>query len=424
MNKEKRLITAICLSLTFMVIEIVGGVWSNSLAVLSDAAHLLTDIAGFGIALLAVYMARQPASKEYTFGLARAEVLGALTSIITLWILTAGLVYEAYRRALAWFEGKETPVQGGLMFIIAVFGVVVNICLSCVFTEEHGGAFHSHDHGHGGHGHDHAHSHSHSEGSSQSQGDIEMNQHSHDSCSGHDHDHEHHDHNRDHHDHDHDHHDHGHEHCHSADENSKLLGKSEGNYGSLSPDHDHDRPADEHHHIISGHESHVIPSDVNIQAAYLHVITDLIQSVGVAIAGAIIYFYPQYSIIDPICTFIFCLLIIWSTFSLMNRILTILFEGVPAHVDWEKVLNKLKAIPGVKDVHDLHIWSISSNTVSLTCHILAENPQKALVAAHKVCAQFNIHHATIQVQDCYSDELVDCHSIGCTMANPTHTCMQ
>lgn len=151
---------------------------ANSLAVLSDAAHLLTDVAGFAIALLATIMSKRPASKKYTFGLARAEVMGALASILTLWIMTLGLVIEAYSRVLSWFEGTMEPIDGKIMFTIAVIGIIVNLTLACVFIEDHGGAFHDHDHGHGGHDDHHGH------------GDHDDHDHHH----GHEHDHDHHEH--------------------------------------------------------------------------------------------------------------------------------------------------------------------------------------------------------------------------------------
>jgi zinc transporter 2 len=147
MSKEKRLSIAIGLSLIFFTVEVIGGIWSNSLAILTDASHLLTDIAGFAIALLATIVAKREADDKYTYGLVRAEVMGALFSVITLWIITAILLYEAYFRAVAWFEGHPPVVRGKLMSIIALFGVCVNICLATVFHEDHGGAFHSHDHG-------------------------------------------------------------------------------------------------------------------------------------------------------------------------------------------------------------------------------------------------------------------------------------
>ena len=78
-------------------------------------------------------MSSSPASKNFTFGLARAEVMGALASILTLWVMTGYLILEAYQRSVAYFEGTADPVDGRIMFIVACMGVVVNLCLSCVF---------------------------------------------------------------------------------------------------------------------------------------------------------------------------------------------------------------------------------------------------------------------------------------------------
>lgn len=198
LSKEKRLTLAICLSSIFLVIEIIGGIWSNSLAILTDASHLLTDIAGFAIALLATIVAKRAADENYTYGLVRAEVIGALVSVLTLWVITAVLLYEAYYRAMDWVNGSPSVVNGKLMSMFAIFGIFVNICLAVVFHEDHGGAFHSHDHGHAdeGHGHDHGHSSSggcggHEEGSSKKKGgygslDSVEKGHAHDSDHGHD----------------------------------------------------------------------------------------------------------------------------------------------------------------------------------------------------------------------------------------------
>ena len=159
MDKATKLQLAIGLATGFMIIEIIGGFLANSLAIFSDAAHLLTDIAGFAISLVAVVASKRPGCKDYTYGLVRAEVFGALASILSLWVITAILVSEAYTRALLWIEGKAEPVNGRMMFIVAVFGIFVNLCLGLVFSDEHGGAFHP------AHSHDcHAHSHSHSHG--------------------------------------------------------------------------------------------------------------------------------------------------------------------------------------------------------------------------------------------------------------------
>jgi zinc transporter 2 len=139
MEKETKLKLAIALASVFLVVEAFGGYIANSLAIFSDAAHLLTDIAGFAISLLAVLASKRPGCKDFTYGLARAEVFGALASILSLYLITAILVYEAYYRGLAWFNGNAEIVNGKVMFFVAVFGVFVNLCLGLVFSSEHGG---------------------------------------------------------------------------------------------------------------------------------------------------------------------------------------------------------------------------------------------------------------------------------------------
>lgn len=91
-------------------------------------------------------------------------------------------------------------------------------------------------------------------------------------------------------------------------------------------------------------------------------------------------------------------------------------DNLLTQVDYMAVLEALREIPGVEDVHDLHIWSISSQATSLTCHIIAHNPQKALIQAHNRCTKFGIHHSTIQVQDAADKSAICCQ-------NPQSQCM-
>ena len=421
MEKETRLKLAIALSLIFMVIEIIGGYLANSIAIFSDAAHLLTDVAGFGIALVATIASKAPATKRLTFGFARAEVFGALASVLSLWVITAVLLYEAYVRAFRWFSGTPEEVNGFFMFIVACFGVLVNLCLGQVFQQDHGGALHP-GHSHEHHHHDDSHGHSHAHGSNNKHsdeslesyqnvdfvGDVEAACDDHDHTSHahehHDHDHSSHAHEHDHsahshggcsgHDHgenghDHDHsskkNDHGHDHDHSSkknhcgshDHSSKKAHVDNHDHSSETShllggcsDHQHKYSEDEHLHSDTAHPHlHHGDHDVNIEAAYLHVITDLIQSVGVALAGLIMWKFPHYEIIDPICTFLFSIIALYSTVPLLSRVFLILLEGTPTQIDWETVMEKFVDIPGVENVHDLHIWSISSTSISLTCHI-------------------------------------------------------
>ncbi|CAE7350229.1 Slc30a2 [Symbiodinium natans] len=123
-----------------MLIEIVGGVLANSLAVITDAAHMLSDVGGFIVSLVALQLSKMEATKEYTYGYKQAEVLGALLSVAIVWALTAVLLWEAIPRFF-----RPQPVNGQLMFIIAAIGFGVNLILMKVLGHGHS---HDDDHGH------------------------------------------------------------------------------------------------------------------------------------------------------------------------------------------------------------------------------------------------------------------------------------
>ena len=135
-----------------------------------------------------------------------------------------------------------------------------------------------------------------------------------------------------------------------------MLEESSSGYGSM---HDHGS----HAHAPS--DSHApAPSEkkernVNMEAAYLHVLGDLIQSVAVFIAGILIWYKPSWQIADPICTILFSFIVMYSTVGIFKSTVNVLMEGVPNSIEWEQVSRELKMIEGVTEVHDLHIWSIS-----------------------------------------------------------------
>lgn len=210
-----KLLLVIMVCLLFMSVEIVGGFLAHSIAIMSDAAHLLSDLLGFIISLVSVWLSGLPANDKHSYGYHRAGVIGALASVVLIWSLVAFLVYFAIERVM---NLDEVEVDGQLMFYVALFGLFANLVMAKVL---HG----SHDHSHGDgddHGHGHDHSHSHGE-------DDHGHEHEHekaplmgDQKKEHDHDHDHdHDHKedkgKDHaHDHDHEHgHDHDHDHGHN-----------------------------------------------------------------------------------------------------------------------------------------------------------------------------------------------------------------
>jgi zinc transporter 2 len=124
LTKEERLSIAVGLGLIFLTAEVVGGILSNSLAVIADAAHLATDVGGFMVALVATKMAKKDATETYSFGYSRLEVLSALVSTLLLWAVTVWLVVEAVQRAVRWSRGDGEYVDGKLMFGIACFGIL------------------------------------------------------------------------------------------------------------------------------------------------------------------------------------------------------------------------------------------------------------------------------------------------------------
>ncbi|CAM9739528.1 unnamed protein product, partial [Hapterophycus canaliculatus] len=155
---RRKLKRATAFVLVFFVVEIIGGVWSGSLAIISDAAHLLADVSGFILAMVANEIASRPACDKLTYGPVRAEVLSALFSTVTILAISLFLVVEAISRLIAFWKGEGEEIDGKLMSFIALLGLLVNLALLGIFGHEHGGHDHSHGHGHGhGHGHDHAH---------------------------------------------------------------------------------------------------------------------------------------------------------------------------------------------------------------------------------------------------------------------------
>jgi hypothetical protein len=164
--------------------------------------------------------------------------------------------------------------------------------------------------------------------------------------------------------------------------------------------------------------------NINLEAAHLHVITDLVQSIGVALAGVIIYFKPHWQVIDPICTILFSIVICYSVVSMLAKSTHVLLEGVPEGVDPDLLHNKLSAIEGVTDVHDLHVWMLSVGRPLVTVHIKAADPDEAMKQAQAIFTQAGIDHITIQIQrdECLPNECAHpCVSLACTSTSPGST---
>lgn len=302
-----KLLRAICLCTFFMTAEVVGGVLSNSLAIATDAAHLLTDIASFAISLFSIWMSARPKSKKMSFGWHRAEVLGATVSVLMIWLVTGILVYYAVVRA----TGGDFEIDATVMLVTSGIGVAVNILM--------GATLHQH-----GHGHD-------------------------------------------------DHHD-------EAGPSSQDVEDAPGQHG--------------HAHVRQ---------NLNVTAAFIHVVGDFIQSIGVFSGAIVIYFKPDWCIIDPILTIIFAVIVLATTIPILKKTVRVLLEATPSDINYLEVKNAFLPIKGIRQVHSLRIWGLTTDKVHLMAHLAIDkglNAQEVLQAATEtIKAKFNFSETTLQVEE-------------------------
>lgn len=284
---RQQLLFALVLTAVVLVAEVAGGIWTGSLALLSDAAHVFTDLVSLGLSLGALLLAARPVSKEHTFGFHRAEVFAALLNGILLVVISAGLLRAAYLRLLS---PPVVRVEG--MLVIAVVGLVANAVIA-----------------------------------------LRMRGHTH--------------------------------------------------------------------------------ADVNVRSAYLHVLADLGGSLGVVAAGVVMSVTRSY-LADPIISMGIALIVLFGSGRLLRETAHILLEGVPRGLSVDVVAQAIKALPGVEDIHDLHIWTICSGLLALNVHVTAgdraaEQRDEIVRAINEELTQrFGISETTIQVEKepCRTSELV------------------
>jgi len=150
---------------------------------------------------------------------------------------------------------------------------------------------------------------------------------------------------------------------------------------------------------------------LNVRAAFVHVIGDLVQSVGVFIAALFIYFKPSWKVADPICTFLFSILVLFTTLTILKDIVVVLMEGTPKGLDFKEVMEDLQNIRAVKMVHNLHIWSLTMGTAALSVHLAIDDTRSThsvLKEAQVLIAnKYEIYHSTIQVEK-FHDQMENC----------------
>ena len=301
----KKLFIASGICLVFMIGEIIGGYLASSIAIMSDAAHLLSDLSAFGISIFSLFLVKRPATMHMTYGYHRAEIIGAVISVALIWGLTIWLVYSAAQRII-----EPVEVDGEIMLITAVAGLACNLVMGLTLH-------HSHSH--------------------------------------------------------------------------------------------HHKPSPKVQ-IDDEFTARVHQENVNVRAALLHVLGDILQSVGVVIAGILICINEDWNIADPICTFLFSVIVLFTTIPIMKECIGVLMEGAPIGVDLDGLTDDLANITDVISVHDLHVWSLSIGKSSMSCHLVATKPVETLEVATRICREkYNISHATIQIEECESQ--LNCDNI-------------
>lgn len=339
---RNKLLVACVLCVVFIVGELLGGILAGSLAIMTDAAHLLSDLAGFLISLFALYMAQRPPSSTLSFGWQRIEILAAVLSVLLIWALTGVLVYEAVVRAI-----DPPPVDGQIMFITAIGGVAVNILMGITLHQ----------------GHSHASAHAHAHGAAASTGaSVGVRAPS----------------------------------LQEPGDENALLAATEPTDG---PDACA-VPVSEA--TAMGAVAAQRNVNINVRSAFIHVLGDLVQSVGVCIASIIIWVHPSWSLADPICTFLFSVLVLFTTLQILKESVYVLMEGVPKGISVPDVCRALEAIVGVAGVHQLHIWSLTMGKAAIAVHLSvtegADHCAVLTAAQNIVCRQFGIHDSTIQIE--------------------------
>ncbi|CAG5026507.1 unnamed protein product [Parnassius apollo] len=355
-----QLLAALLLCAVFMVCELVGGYLAGSLSVMSDAAHMLSDCGGFALALFAFRCARRPPDASMSYGYRRAEVLGAMASVLLIWALTGIFVYVAALRV----RTGEYSIEPDIMMIVSGCGVGFNVVLALVLHGCASGIAHHHSHGGAACAHTHA-----PESRSPRVGFRLFRR----------------------------------------TANKHPNGLVNGDY-SLKD--------------MASAEADVITSrtrNINLRAALIHVIGDLIQSCGVLLASVLIKFYPEAKVVDPICTFVFSVLVLLTSARVVRDALSMLMQAVPKDFRYRECVAAMSAVNGVRHVHSLHVWALSTHHIVLTAHIAIDDlseAERVLHACQRLAReQFLVQSATFQVER-YSGAITTCRDCRQPAAAP------
>jgi len=272
---KKVLYISILITFSFMFIELIGGILSNSLALVSDSFHMLNDSFALILSFIAINIGIKKPDKIKSFGYKRIESITAFVNGILLIVMSSIILKEGIDRIF-----NPVIINTKILTYIAIIGLFVNVIIAY------------------------------------------------------------------------------------------ILYKSSHN-------------------------------NINIKSAFFHVIADLLSSLGVIISSIIIL-YTNYYFIDSIVSILISIIIFYTAISILKETFNILMEGIPKSISFENVYNNILNIPEVKDVHDLHIWSLDNNKIILTSHIVISEINNSNIVINKINKilhdKFKIHHSTIQIE--------------------------
>jgi cobalt-zinc-cadmium efflux system protein len=292
----KRLMLSLALTAAFVLVEVIAGIFGNSLALLTDAAHNFTDVIALGLSWYALKIATKPANAGKTFGYHRVGILVALVNSTTLILIAVGIFYEAYHRFLA------PPVVDSVILIgVGTLAFLINAGTAWLVKD----------------GSDH---------------------------------------------------------------------------------------------------------DLNLRSAFLHLMGDVMSTLGAVIAGVIIYF-TQWNWLDPLVSVLIGGFILWNAWSILRQSIYILLESTPENIDMKDMVEKLHTVDGVRSVHDLHVWSINENLRMLSAHVVTDEVslREGILIQNGInellTHEYNIQHATLQLEceGCQYDGLF------CSIVEHNHT---
>jgi len=269
--------TALIITSTFLITEFIGALYTNSLALLADSGHMLTDVAALSLSFFAIRFSSRRATPRMTYGFYRVEILAALLNGVFLILVALYIFYEAYHRFM-----DPPSIKADWMLIVAIVGLLANVASAWVLFGQH-------------------------------------------------------------------------------------------------------------------------RESLNVRGAFFHVLTDAIGSVG-AVFASIAIIVGGYGMADPLISIVVAVLIMWSSWVLIRDAVDILLEGTPAHINIVNLREQLGNVEGVGSIHDLHVWTLTSGVLAMSCHVVAEsdhfNRTELLTRVNGVARQrFRIDHTTIQIEE-------------------------